>query len=80
MAGLIVMNGTPNGQFVEFRDDESLIGRLPRCAIVLDPHGVSREHAKIRRLGDRFFVIDLNSRNKTKLNERDPPAHAGPSC
>ena len=70
MPGLIVMNGTPNGQFVEFQEDESLIGRLPRCAIVLDPHGVSREHAKIRRDGDRFFVIDLNSRNTTKLNEK----------
>ena len=72
MAGLLVMNGTtPAGQYVELDGEESLIGRLPRCAIVLDPHGVSREHAKIRRLGDRFFVVDLNSRNKTKLNERE---------
>ena len=69
MPGLIVMNGIPNGQFVEIHEDEALIGRLPRCAIVLDPHGVSREHAKIRREGDRFFVVDLNSRNTTKLNE-----------
>src|SRR5688572_30468366 len=70
MPGLLVMNGTPNGQFVEIHEDEALIGRLPRCTIVLDPHGVSREHAKIRREGDRFFVKDLNSRNTTKVNER----------
>ena len=73
MAGLLVMNGTPSGQFVEIDCDEALIGRLPRCHVVLDPHGVSREHAKIRRLGGRFFVVDLNSRNKTKLNERELP-------
>lgn len=73
MAGLIVMNGTPAGQFVEIADDETLIGRLPRCQIVLDPHGVSREHAKIRREDDKFFLIDLNSRNRTKLNEREVP-------
>ena len=70
MAGLLVMNGTPAGQFVEIDGDEAVIGRLPRCHIVLDPNGVSREHAKIRRQGDRFFVVDLNSRNTTKLNEK----------
>ncbi len=70
MPGLLVMNGTPNGQFVELLEDEALIGRLPRCTIVLDPHGVSREHARVRRDGDRFFVADLNSRNTTKVNER----------
>ncbi|MDB5352942.1 MAG: serine phosphatase RsbU, regulator of sigma subunit [Planctomycetota bacterium] len=71
MAGLLVMNGTPSGQFVEIDLDEALIGRLPRCHIVLDPHGVSREHAKIRRDGNRFYVVDLNSRNRTKLNEKE---------
>ena len=70
MAGLLVMNGTPSGQFVEIDGDEAVIGRLPRCHIVLDPNGVSREHAKIRRQGDRFYVVDLNSRNTTKLNEK----------
>lgn len=70
MAGLIVMNGTPGGQFVEIDGEEALIGRLPRCQIVLDPNGVSREHAKVRRQGDRFYVVDLNSRNTTKLNEK----------
>ncbi len=74
MAGLVVMNGTPSGQFVEITGDEAVIGRLPKCQIVLDPHGVSREHAKIRRQGDRFFVVDLNSRNTTKLNEIVLPA------
>ena len=70
MAGLLVMNGTPLGQFVEIDGEEAVIGRLPRCQIVLDPNGVSREHAKIRRKGDQFVVVDLNSRNTTKLNEK----------
>jgi phosphoserine phosphatase RsbU/P len=70
MAGLLVMNGTPSGQFVEIDGEEAVIGRLPRCHIVLDPNGVSREHAKIRRQGDRFYVVDLNSRNTTKVNEK----------
>lgn len=61
----------PPGQFIELKDGETVIGRLPECAIVLDPHGVSRRHAIIRRDGNDFFLIDLESRNKTKLNERE---------
>jgi len=70
MAGLILAQGTPSEHFVEIDADEALIGRLPRCHVVLDPNGVSREHAKVRRIGDRFFVVDLNSRNTTKLNDK----------
>ena len=73
MAGLRVMNGSLSGQFIELNAEESLIGRLPRCTLVLDAQGVSREHAKIRREGDRFCVQDLNSRNTTKLNDQVLP-------
>lgn len=71
MAVLVLTNGNPAGQVVEITGPETLIGRLPKCAVVLDPHGVSREHAKIVRKGaDSFSIVDLDSRNKTKLNER----------
>lgn len=71
MAVLVLTNGNPAGQVIEISETETLIGRLPKCAIVLDPHGVSREHAKIlRKDEDQFFIVDLDSRNKTKVNER----------
>jgi serine phosphatase RsbU (regulator of sigma subunit) len=71
MAVLVLTNGNPAGQIIEITEPETLIGRLPKCAVVLDPHGVSREHAKIlRKDADSFSIIDLDSRNKTKLNER----------
>ncbi len=71
MAVLVLTNGNPAGQVIEITEPETLIGRLPKCAIVLDPHGVSREHAKIlRKDAEDFAIIDLDSRNKTKLNER----------
>jgi serine phosphatase RsbU (regulator of sigma subunit)/pSer/pThr/pTyr-binding forkhead associated (FHA) protein len=79
MAVLVKVTGDPAGQLIELKDEEITIGRLPECAIVLDPHGVSRKHACIRRQGTDFFIADLNSRNKTKVNERelppDPYAH-----
>src|SRR5262245_296150 len=70
MAVLVLTNGNSPGQVVEIKKPETMIGRLPKCEIVLEPHGVSREHAKIRRDGDKFYIIDLDSRNKTKLNEQ----------
>ena len=38
---------------------------------MLDPHGISRKHAEIRRDGDKYYLSDLRSRNKTKLNDVD---------
>jgi sigma-B regulation protein RsbU (phosphoserine phosphatase) len=69
MAILKKVTGNPPGQCIEIRGETTLIGRAPECHIVLDPFGVSRRHAEIRREGDRFQLIDLDSRNKTKLND-----------
>ncbi len=70
MAVLVLTNGNPPGQVIEISEPETLIGRLPKCTIVLDPHGVSREHARIARKGENFYIKDLESRNKTKVNEK----------
>lgn len=73
MAVLVLTNSNPPGQVVELVGSETLIGRLPRCQIVLDSNGVSREHARIRRQGESYVLIDLESRNRTRLNERFIP-------
>jgi serine phosphatase RsbU (regulator of sigma subunit) len=51
----------------------TLIGRLPRCHLVLGAGdvGVSREHAEIIRQDDRLEIRDLNSRNGTSINGKD---------
>jgi serine phosphatase RsbU (regulator of sigma subunit) len=67
----VLQKMTEPSQFIELKDGETVIGRLPECSVVLDPHGVSRKHALIRRDGDNFYLVDLESRNKTKLNERE---------
>src|SRR4051812_48886519 len=75
MAILKRVTGDPSGQLIELKTDVTVIGRLPECQIVLDPNGVSRRHAEIRRTGSAFVVADLGSRNKTLLN--DNPLRAG---
>ena len=69
MAALVLINGNPPGQIVEFAGAELVIGRLPQCDVVLEPNGVSRKHAKVLRKDQGFVLVDLGSRNRTKLNE-----------
>lgn len=70
MAVLKKVTGESAGQLIELKTDPTVIGRAPECTVVLDSNGVSRRHAEVRRNGDGFAVVDLNSRNKTKLNGR----------
>jgi hypothetical protein len=49
--------------------DVVTIGRMNECDIILTDTGASRQHAEVRRDGDRFLVADLGSTNGTLVNE-----------
>ena len=70
MAFLQRVNGDTSGQLIELKTDSTVIGRAPDCGIILDFNGVSRHHVEVRKSGESFAVIDLKSRNKTKLNDK----------
>ena len=71
MAILKRVTGEPAGQLIELISDVTVLGRSPDCQIVLDPNGVSRRHAEIRKVGQAFFLADLQSRNKTLVNNNE---------
>jgi DNA-binding response OmpR family regulator len=48
--------------------DVLLLGRADDCDLVVADQQVSRHHAQLRRLGDGFLLVDLNSTNGTRLN------------
>ena len=79
MAVLKKVSPEPAGQVIEIKGDPFVIGRLAECHVVLDSNGVSRKHVEIRRSGEKYTLVDLNSRNFTYLNgrkvapETDPP-------
>jgi predicted component of type VI protein secretion system len=51
--------------------DRVVIGRSPRCDLVLDADGqVSRTHAVLDRLAGRWVLRDVGSRNGTRVNGR----------
>ncbi|MGH2830597.1 MAG: FhaA domain-containing protein [Actinomycetota bacterium] len=48
--------------------DSLVIGRAKECDITLADPGASRRHAEVRREGDEWFAVDLDSTNGTLLN------------
>jgi adenylate cyclase len=47
---------------------ETVMGRGPECQVQLSDYGISRQHAKVVKSDSEYVVIDLNSRNGTRVN------------
>ena len=65
---LIVVSGMMLGLQIELRDESVTIGRASECALSLQHPSVSRHHCEISRDGNRYFLEDLGSTNRTYLN------------
>lgn len=55
-------------QSVLLESPETIMGRGPECHIQLTDYGISRQHAKVVRSDGEYVVVDLNSRNGTRVN------------
>ena len=62
------MSGTNKGQTFDLRDEVYTIGRSPDNNIQIVDKTVSRNHLKIFRKKNKFFIEDLKSRNGTFVN------------
>ena len=67
MASLIVQNGT-HPVTHELVGDVVMIGRAPLNDIVIDNPVVSAQHAMLLKVGDIYWLKDLNSTNGTYIN------------
>lgn len=72
--GELVVVGSSRRPYPLAKDALS-IGRLDTCDIVLGDPGVSRRHAEVRREGDEWVVVDLDSTNGTIVNGRPVRRH-----
>jgi serine phosphatase RsbU (regulator of sigma subunit)/pSer/pThr/pTyr-binding forkhead associated (FHA) protein len=70
MASLQVIKGANQGQEVAIEVDQFILGRNPDCHLVIPITSVSREHAQILRVQDKFFIEDKQSRNHTFVNDQ----------
>ncbi len=69
MAVLRVIQGPTQGKIYSLDQETMTMGRHPNCSIVLEVGAVSREHARVIKVDDDFFLEDLKSRNGTFLND-----------
>ncbi len=67
---LIVRSDKLNNQQWTLQKDEVILGRGEECDIVLPERQVSRQHVRIFREGDAYYVEDLESRNGTWVNKQ----------
>lgn len=70
MAYLDSLSGTSLGKRIDLDLPEMVLGRHPECDIVLDSGAVSRQHAKIVKKNNQFWLEDMKSRNGTFINGR----------
>jgi hypothetical protein len=68
MTKLHLLKGPMRGHSFELKDGETTIGRAPENDICIADNSISRQHARITRRGDQFFVEDLRSRNGTWIH------------
>jgi serine phosphatase RsbU (regulator of sigma subunit)/pSer/pThr/pTyr-binding forkhead associated (FHA) protein len=71
----LILTKTPDGSATGERhplgNEPLIIGRSPdKCRVVLPANAVSREHARIVPAGGKYYVEDLQSRNKTYVNNK----------
>jgi pSer/pThr/pTyr-binding forkhead associated (FHA) protein len=52
----------------EFSSGELILGRAPECQVVLKDFGISRQHAKLIADPGGVRIMDLGSKNGTKVN------------
>lgn len=65
---LIVVSGVFLGHQLEIGHEPIVIGRAAEATLSLPHPSVSRSHCRVWIEGDRFFIEDLGSTNKTYLN------------
>lgn len=68
MASLTVDSGSMAGSRIDLASDVLVLGRQDGCDVVIRDDTVSRQHARVVRTADGYYVEDLNSRNGTYLN------------
>jgi phosphoserine phosphatase RsbU/P len=56
------------GQVLVLEGNAAVLGRHPDCDVVLESGAVSRQHARILKLDESYYIEDLHSRNGTLVN------------
>jgi pSer/pThr/pTyr-binding forkhead associated (FHA) protein len=67
-AELVIEMPSTQGRLVKIDQPAMIIGRAKSVDITLDAPVVSRQHARLERIGDEYWITDLGSSNGTLVN------------
>jgi len=67
---LYVERGPGQGQLVQVRQGQLVIGRASVSELRLQHPSISRRHAMVTRVGEQFYVKDLGSQNGSFVNKQ----------
>lgn len=68
MPRLEIVDGPEKGKIFALEREETVIGRLAYCDVILPQKNISRQHARLVRSGSEYSLEDLDSTNGTFLN------------
>ncbi len=80
MAELFVVNGICGGTVFFLPDVPTVLGRSPECHVQIADPWISSMHAMFERRGEKVWVVDLDSRNGTYVDDtrvRETPLAPG---
>src|SRR5437868_2070086 len=70
MAHLVIRKGANPGHRLALDKDTVILGRSPDCDIPIPSPSISRQHARILRVQDKWFIEDMLSSNGTAVNNQ----------
>lgn len=68
MPKLSILSGEEAGRVFQFDRDELMIGRSVNNDMQIVDRRMSRNHVKITRVGEKYFIEDMQSKNGSLLN------------
>jgi sigma-B regulation protein RsbU (phosphoserine phosphatase) len=68
VAALRIVQGPDVGRLLTLDHPEMIVGRNADCDVVLPSAAVARQHVRLIRQGDRWYIEDLNTRGGTWVN------------
>ena len=69
VAALVVIGGALKGRRYDLIGDAFVIGREQKCDLLIDDATVSRKHALLQRIEEKWFITDT-SKNGTHVNSQ----------
>jgi pSer/pThr/pTyr-binding forkhead associated (FHA) protein len=70
MASLYIAQGPDLGRRIELTQEITICGRNPTCAIAIPLMHIARQHFRIVRHSDQFYIEDMDTLPGTRVNDR----------